>query len=132
VGARGAIRNRRSVSRVQVGARVVVFETRTYTVSPWCRGACRIIAGEITACTLCSGVERMSGRILSPPRLMGTLQALEQLEDAQCSPGRSKIQYLDDQWRPRARGLSNRGDLQLTTHGIEWLDPARRRSTRLT
>jgi len=71
-------------------------------------------------------------RILSPPRLMGTLRLWSQLEDAQCSPGRCEDPVPR---RPsgvhEARGLSNRGDLQAHhARQSNGSTPARRRSTR--
>ena len=45
----------------------------------------------------------------------------------------AKIRYLDDQCRPmKLEDPRTEESFRFTTYGSEWLDPGRRRSTRLT
>ncbi len=113
-------------SRVQGPALAsVVFEDKTYTVSPVVVEVhAGIIAGEITGMHVVQRVERMSGRILSPPRLVGTLRLWSSSKTHSVRLVVAKIQYLDDQWRPmKLEDSRTEGTFKLTTHGIEWLDP---------
>jgi hypothetical protein len=69
-------------------------------------------------------VERISGRVISPPRLLGPLRLWSSSETHSVRLVVAKIWYLDDQWRPmKLEDSRTEGTFKFTTYGIEWLDP---------
>ena len=83
-----------------------------------------IIAGEITDMQVVQRVERISGRVISPPKLVGTLRLSSSSETHSVRLVVAKIQYLDDQWRPmKLEDARTEVTFKFARHGIEWLDP---------
>jgi hypothetical protein len=104
----------------------VAFEDKTYTITPVAVEvhAARIIAGEITDMRVVQRVERISGRVISPPRLVGTLRLWSSSKTHSVRLVVAKIQYLDDQWRPmKLEDSRTHGTFKFATDGIEWVDP---------
>lgn len=103
----------------------VAFEEKTYTVTPVVVEVhAGIIVGEITDMHVVQRVERISGRAIAPPRLVGTLRLWSSSETHSVRLVVAKIQYLDDQFRPMKLADSRtEGTFKFTTYGIEWLDP---------
>jgi hypothetical protein len=104
----------------------VAFEDKTYTLTPVAVEvhAARIIAGEITDMRVVQRVERISGRVISPPRLVGTLRLWSSSTTHSVRLVVAKIQYLDDQWRPmKFEDSRTHGTFKFATDGIEWVDP---------
>ncbi len=101
------------------------IEDKTYTVTPVAvKVHAGIIAGEITHMQVVQRVERISGRVISPPRLMGTLRLWSSSETHSVRLVVAKIQYLDDQWRPmKLEDSRTEGTFKFTAYDIEWLDP---------
>jgi hypothetical protein len=104
----------------------VAFEEKSYTITPAAVEvhAARIIAGEITDMRVVQRVERISGRVISPPRLMGTLRLWSSSMTHSVRLVVAKIQYLDDQWCPiKLEDSRTHGTFKFATDGIEWIDP---------
>lgn len=104
----------------------VTFEEKSYTITPAAVEvhAARIIAGEITDMRVVQRVERISGRVISPPRLMGTLRLWSSSMTHSVRLVVAKIQYLDDQWCPiKLDDSRTHGTFKFATDGIEWIDP---------
>lgn len=104
----------------------VAFEEKSYTITPAAVEvhAARIIAGEITDMRVVQRVERISGRVISPPRLMGTLRLWSSSMTHSVRLVVAKIQYLDDQWCPiKLDDSRTHGTFKFATDGIEWIDP---------
>jgi hypothetical protein len=107
----------------------VAFEEKSYTITPAAVEvhAARIIAGEITDMRVVQRVERISGRVISPPRLMGTLRLWSSSMTHSVRLVVAKIQYLDDQWCPiKLDDSRTHGTFKFATDGIEWIDPGQK------
>ena len=103
----------------------VAVENRTYTITPVAVEVhAGIIAGEITDMRVVQRVERSSGHVISPLRLVGTLRLWSSSKTHSVRLVVAKIQYLDDQWRPmKLEDSRTHGTVKFATDGIEWVDP---------
>lgn len=101
------------------------FEDKTYSITPVAVEVhAGIIAGKITEMRVVQRVERISGRVISPPRLVGTLRLWSSSKTHSVRLVVTKIQYLDDQWRPmKLEDSRTHGTFKFTTDGVEWVDP---------
>lgn len=102
-----------------------VIEEQTYVVTPSSvRVRIGIVAGEITDMRVTERIEKSSGRVVSPPKLTGTLRLANTSETHSARLVAAKIQYLDDQWRPILLGDSRTdASFKFTACGSERLDP---------
>lgn len=103
----------------------VAVEDKTYTITPVAVEVhAGIIAGEITDMRVVQRVERTSGRVISPPRLVGTLRLWSSSKTHSVRLVVAKIQYLDDEWRPmKLEDSRTHGTFKFATDGGEWVDP---------
>ena len=101
------------------------LEGKFYTVTPVAaKVQAGIVAGEITGMQVVERVEGSSGRIISSPRLVGTLRLWSSSDTHSVRLVAAKIQYLDDQWHPMKFEDSRTEDtFRFATYGREWLDP---------
>src|SRR5512145_1435729 len=109
----------------QPAATAAVVEDKTYTVTPTSVTVkAGVIAGEVIGMKVTERVEHVSGRVVSPAKLTGTLKLRNASANQTVRLVTGRIQYLDGQGQPiKLEDTRIEPPLGFFTHGGYRLDP---------
>jgi hypothetical protein len=106
-------------------ATAAVVEDKTYTVTPTSVTVkAGVIAGEVIGMKVTERVEQVSGRVVSPAKLTGTLKLKNASASQTVRLVTGRLQYLDGQGQPiKLEDTRTEPTLRFITHGGDRLDP---------
>jgi hypothetical protein len=109
----------------QPAATAAVVEDRTYTVTPTSVTVkAGVIAGDVVGMKVTEWVEQVSGRVVSPAKLTGTLKLKNASGNQTVRLLTGRLQYLDGQGQPiKLEDTRTEPTLRFITHGGDRLDP---------
>jgi hypothetical protein len=109
----------------QPAATAAVVEDKTYTVTPTSVTVeAGVIAGDVIGMKVTERVEQVSGRVVSPAKLTGTLKLKNASANQTVRLLTGRLQYLDGQGQPiKLEDTRTEPTLRFITHGGDRLDP---------
>jgi hypothetical protein len=109
----------------QPAATAAVVEDKTYTVTPTSVTVkAGVISGDVIGMKVTERVEQVSGRVVSPAKLTGTLKLKNASGNQTVRLLTGRLQYLDGQGQPiKLEDTRTEPTLRFITHGGDRLDP---------
>jgi hypothetical protein len=109
----------------QPAATAAVVEDKTYTVTPTSVTVkAGVIAGDVIGMKVTERVEQVSGRVVSPAKLTGTLKLKNASANQTVRLLTGRLQHLDGQGQPiKLEDTRTEPTLRFITHGGDRLDP---------